>query len=240
MRMNEQDSNYQPQDKNTSQETVQSFSLAEMASRTKDEQKYKRRFAVVTIFLVLAIAAIVFTGSRLLSRVSGGMKPQSIREISQLATLEFTYTDIISIIEEEQFKLFGIWDIDPGEHILIVKYRGVIKLGINCDKILFNEYQAESNGKKRVEIKLPDAVLISSETPMDSFEVIVNKGVFTKNTVDLGVFFKEAGKRQAQYDSDAISGELAKTARENAKKQLQGILESFSEIKDNYDLVWVN
>ena len=201
-------------------------------------KNYKRIAIIFAIALV--IVGVLFTHSKLTTGVSGGMTPQSIREISQLATVEFRYRDVISIIEEEEFKLFGLWDIDPGEHILIVQYDGIIKLGIDCSKILFNEYAVGEDGKKRIEIKLPNAVLISSETPMNSFNVVVNKGVFTNKTVDLGVFYTEAGKRQEQHDREALNGEIAKTARDNAKKQLQAILASFSEIKENYNIVWVD
>lgn len=198
------------------------------------------KLIIILILVAGVVFAVIFTSNKIMTTIGGGMTPQSIREISQLATLEFRYTDIISIIEEEEFKLFGLWDIDPGEHILIVQYDGIIKLGIDCGKILFNEYPAAKGEKKRIEIKLPDVELISSETPMSSFEIVINKGVYTKTTVDMGVFFKEAAKRQKQYNDDALKSELGKTARDNAKKQLQTILESTAEVRDNYEIVWIN
>ena len=136
--------------------------------------------------------------------------------------------------------MFGLWDIDPGEHILIVKYDGIIKLGIDCGKILFNEYPAAKGEKKRIVIKLPDAELISSETPMGSFDIVINKGVYTKTTVDMGVFFKEAAKRQEQFKQYTLNSEMGKAARDNAKKQLQTLLESTAEVRNNYEIVWFN
>lgn len=192
------------------------------------------------VVIVVLILGLLFTSFKLVSRTSGGITPQSIREISQLATLEYRYRDVISIIEEEDFKLFGLWDIDPGEHILIVQYDGIIKLGIDCGKMKFNEYPAGEDGKKRVEIKLPDTELISAETPLNSFEVIVNKGVYTKTTVDIGVFYKEAAKRQEQHNADALGGEMGHAARENAKKQLQAMYQSIDDVRDNYEIVWVD
>ncbi|MDR2043663.1 MAG: DUF4230 domain-containing protein [Clostridium sp.] len=203
-------------------------------------KKVKLKTKIRTIALAVALVAIAFTSYKLVTRSGSGMTLQSIRDIAQLATLEFRYRDVIAIIEKEEFKLFGLWDIDPGEHILIVQYDGVIKLGIDCKKILFNEYRAVKGEKKKIEIKLPEVELLSSETPMNSFEILMNKGVYTDDTVDMGVFFKEAAKRQEQHVSDVLNGELGRTARENAKRQLQAILESFSEIRDDYELVWVN
>lgn len=226
---------------NTMQEPKPSAVSTAIADSVKTvATKYKTKITILSALVVVFVLALMFTGYKLIARTSGGMTPQSIREISQLATLEFRYRDVISIIEEEEFKLFGLWDIDPGEHILIIQYDGIIKLGIDCGKIKFNEYPASKGGKKRVEIKLPGVELISSETPLNSFEVVVNKGVYTKTTVDMGVFLKEAAKRQGQYNSDTLNGELGKAARENAKKQLQAILESIADVRDNYEIVWVN
>ena len=169
------------------------------------------------------------------------MTPQGIRNIAQLATIEYRYKDVIAISEEKEFLLFGLWDIDPGEHILIVQYDGIIKLGIDCEKIQFTEYEHKSeDGRTRIDIQMPAVELISSEIPMDSFEVIVNRGIFTTTRVDVTVCFEEAAKRQEKYNAEALSGELAQAARDNAKKQLQALFDSFSEIKENYEIVWVD
>jgi len=203
--------------------------------------KRKSRWGIIVFVVIIAalvLAFVLFTKQSLSRKTTSATRWQSLKDISQLATLEFRYQDVISIIEEEDFKMFGIWDIDPGEHILIVQFDGIIKLGIDCEKLLFNEKTADDDGIIRVEIKLPPVELISSETPLSSFQVVVNKGVFTKTTVDIGVFFDEAAKLQDAHNTEALQGEMGKTARENAKRQLQAILESIQEIRDNYEIVW--
>ena len=213
-----------------------SSSISKKIKKAVKKTSWKTRLLVLG--LIVAVLAVAFTSYKLITRVGGGMTPQGIRNIAQLATIEYRYRDVIAIVEEEEFMLFGLVDIDPGEHILIMQYDGIIKLGIDCEKILFNEYEPDADGRKRIEIKLPAVELISSETPMSSFKEIVNRGVFTKTKVDVGVFFNEAAKRQEQYNKDALTGDLATTARDNAKKQLQAMFDSFSEIKENYDIVW--
>ncbi|MDR1800596.1 MAG: DUF4230 domain-containing protein [Lachnospiraceae bacterium] len=205
--------------------------------------KFQITLVLVLLILVVAIvfAGIFFTHSKTTTEIGGGMTPQSIKEISQLATLEYRYKDLISITQEEEFKLFGLWDIDPGKYILVIQYDGIIKLGIDCGDIEFTEYPPEiEGGKTKVEIKLPQAIIISSETPMDSFEVLVDTGVFTKKSVDYSVYFEEAARRQEQYNTDILKDEMATTARENAKTQLKTILGSVSEINENYELVWID
>lgn len=204
-------------------------------------KKIKSSIIIVAVIIVAAVVLGVFLrykGVRIV--IGGGMTPQSIREISELATLEYRYRDVIAITEEEEFKLFGIWDIDPGEHILIVQYDGIMKLGIDCSEIDFLEHDPVEGEKTKIEIKLPKTKLLSSETPMDSFEVLVDRGVYTKTRVEAQAYFEEAAIRQAQYNTDVLSGELAVTARENAKAQLEAIMNSFSEIRDNYEIIWVD
>ncbi|MDR1764526.1 MAG: DUF4230 domain-containing protein [Lachnospiraceae bacterium] len=197
-------------------------------------------FAVVIAIFAFVVAGVLLTRTGTKRTVGGGMTFQTIREVSQLATLEYRYRDVIIIAEEEEYKLFGIWDIDPGEHLLIVAYDGIIKLGVDCGQILFNEYAPDGNGKRKLEILLPPTIILSSETPMDSFVVMENRGVYTRATVDYRVFFEEAAKRQKGYGEDVLSGEPGQTARENAKLQLKAMLESLDAVRENYEIVFAD
>ena len=212
------------------------------ASRPSKFSKAKG-FLIKNAFLIVAVAivlGIVLAQKGTNTTVSGGLMPERIKEISELATIEYRYKDVISIIEEEEFKLFGLWDIDPGEHILIVQYGGIIKLGIDFGKLQIHEYATSADGKTRFRIKLPDTIIISSETPLNSFEIIVNKGIYTQTTVDMGVFFEEAGKRQEKLNQDILDGEIAAAARENAKRQIQAFLESVADTSEGFEIIWTD
>ena len=195
---------------------------------------------LLILFLVVALLGVSFTCYRIISIEGGGMTPQGIRAIAQLSTLEYRYKEVIVLDEQEEFLLFGLWDIDPGESILVVQYDGIIKLGVDCEKIEFTETGSDEDGRTRIEIKMPAAEIISSETPLNSFEVIVNKGVFTKRTVDLANFYNVAGKRQVQRNMEVLQGEFGQTAQDNARRQLQAMFDSFTEIQENYDIVWID
>jgi len=166
------------------------------------------------------------------------MSPQGIREISQLVTLEYRYKDVIVIDEEQVFKLFGVWDIDPGESILIMQYDGIIKLGIDFGKIKINERNVNEEGKTILEIQLPPVEIISSETPPNTFETIINRGIFTKQTIEYETFFKVATEQQERYRSDVLGGEPGTMALENAKRQIQAFIEDISDAQEDYEIIW--
>ena len=191
---------------------------------------------IALIVLIVVIGAILI--QNIITRVGGGMSPQGIREISQLATLEYRYKDVIIIDEEQVFKLFGLWDIDPGGSTLIMQYDGVIKLGIDFGKIKINERNVNDDGKTILEILLPPVEVISSETPFNTFETLVDRGIFTKQTVSHESFYKVAGERQERYKTEVLNGDIGITALDNAKKQIQAFLEDISSTQQNYEIIW--
>lgn len=200
--------------------------------------KHKALILALAVMVIVLIALLVLTNRGVKSEVGGGMTPQGIREIAEFASLEFRYSDVIEIVEEQEFKLFGLWDIDPGESILIVRYDGIIKLGIDSKELKFNESQPTPDGKIRVEILMPEIRIISSERPQDSFEIIVNRGIHTKDKIGLEAFFDAAKERQAQHDAEALEA-YSQSARDSAKRQLESLFEQFN-VNENYEIIWVN
>jgi len=203
--------------------------------------KYKKnRTRLITAVIILAVAVVVagaiLTYSKIVIKKGGGMTPQSIKDIAELSTIEFRFKDVIVIDEEEEFKLFGLWDIDPGESILIVQYNGIIKLGIDCADLRINIRAAEAEGEKNViEIKLPPVKVLSYE--MGDWETILEKGFFTKATVSVTTYNKILAEHQAQYKADALN-QLNESARNNAMKQLEKIILFAPEIHDAYTIQW--
>jgi len=198
----------------------------------------------ITLLVVAAIivagiiygALFLFTRSKNNITKAGGMTPQLIREVGQLVSLEFSYKDVIVIDEPEEFLLFGIWDIDPGEHILIVQYNGTIKLGIDCENLLINVRNPVIEGEKKIiEITLPEVIVIASET--SDFETVFDKGIFTKKSVSYSTYFNVFNERRQQYTDESLIA-LNAQALKSAKAQLEKIVLFSPEIRDNYVIEW--
>jgi uncharacterized protein YajQ (UPF0234 family) len=167
------------------------------------------------------------------------MTPQGIKKIAELSTLQYDYKEAIVIKEQEEFLILGI-DFDPREHILVATYRGTIKLGIDCKDIKINEHIKTEGQKIKVEIKLPEIEILSHETPFDSINVIMDQGIYTQETVQKEKLFVMASENQAELEKSILDSEIADTARENAKDYLTSLFNSFSEIEENYEIVFVD
>ena len=101
-------------------------------------KKAKRIAILVLVAIIVIMVAVLYikmgNSFGTVTKVGGGITFEEILDIGQLSTLEYRYRDIIDITEEKQFKLFGL-NSDPREHLLIVQYEGIMKLGIDCEKI---------------------------------------------------------------------------------------------------------
>jgi len=194
---------------------------------------------VVAAIIVAGIiygALFLFTRSKNNITKAGGMTPQMIREVGQLVSLEFGYKDVIVIDEPEEFLLFGLWDVDPGEHILIVQYNGIIKLGIDCENLLINVRNPVIEGEKKIiEITLPEIIVIAHET--SDFETVFDKGIFTKKSVSYSTYFDVFNERRQQYTDESLIALNAQALR-SAKAQLEKIVLFSPEIRDNYVIEW--
>jgi hypothetical protein len=203
----------------------------------KKVKKFKDFVFYILILVCLSLIIYILVKPKPEIESTTVVDPIAIREISKLATLEFQYSDIIDIVEEEEFKLFGLWDIDRGEHILIAKYQGIIKLGIDFEDIEINEHPETEDGKVKLDITMPEVEVISSETPFETFEIITNRGIYTKEKVGTEVFIEKIKTQQEIIKADALKGDVAKLALENAKKQVEAFIHSLS---DKYEIVWIN
>lgn len=199
---------------------------------------------IVIILLVAVIAAgviyIYWDHNGFTTRVDGGITFHTIRDIAELSTLEYAYTESIIITDEAEFKLLGLWDIHPGEKILLARYDGLIKLGIDFSEIKFNDYPPANGEKGRLEIQMPKVKLISSEIVNDSFEVVFQKNIFTTKQITVEEYMDVQNERKKVRDSEIMKSDMPARAMENAKVQVRAILESTSQIRDNYDIIWTN
>ncbi|MDR0991690.1 MAG: DUF4230 domain-containing protein [Ruminococcus sp.] len=199
-----------------------------------------KRYVIIILLILAALTVFYITIYPRLKTVSdSAMTPQGIKKIAELSTLQYDYKEAIVISESEEFVVLGI-DIDPREHILVATYYGSIKLGIDCKDIKINEYAKVEGQKTRVEIKLPEIQIISHETPFDSINIIIDRGIYTEKTVQKDKLFEIASENQAELEKTILGSENADRAREGAKEYLMSLFSSFSEIEENYEIVFVD
>lgn len=138
-----------------------------------------------------------------------------VAEISELATVEYMFTDAAKYSDSKQIKN---WNIPFTQKSFIMKWSGTIKAGIDLEKIAV---RVENNDKKII-ITVPNAEILSYEIDQDSVEVLDEKNnIFNKISVNDKVQF-DAACEEAMKERAIESGMLEKALKyaENIIEQL--------------------
>lgn len=155
-----------------------------------------------------------------------------LREIGELATMEYVYTDAAKFSDSKQIKN---WNIPFTEKSFILKWDGVIKAGVDVNAI-----QVKANREKKIlTIFLPEAEILSHDPDRSSVEVLNEKdGLFNKITLDDQVEFDV--KSEAAMEARAIENGLLEKARKNAEAVILGLLSADPAIAGNYTVTFAD
>jgi len=180
---------------------------------------------------ILAVIAVVFifwggirigrllygshlTGSE--TQITEQVLYQQLEQIGELATVKYFYTDMGKY--ENSLQL-GSADIPLTRKSFIISYDGVIKAGINMDKVAI-----ELDGRT-VRITLPQAEILSHEVDDDSVTVYDEKSsIFNGLSVEDVLAFQEEQKEK--MEERAVANGILADARENAQMRLRLMYET--------------
>lgn len=133
-----------------------------------------------------------------------------IKNIGELATIEYLYTDAGKFEDAKQ--AWGI-NIPFTSKSFITKWDGIIKAGVKIDEIIVEINDAN----KEIIVHIPNAEILSHEVDSESIEILDEKdSLFNKVTVENTVQF-EATSKEAMEERAIENGILDK-AFENAKE----------------------
>lgn len=221
------------------------------------QKKFKRKLIVFLVVLVLLLTALVGTWFHGRSqgkketqeqfRIPAAAMPSEvpetarleldtlyseIRDIGELATVEYLFTDAAKFSDSKQF---NNWDIPFTEKSFILKWDGVIKAGI-----LVEDVQIEvSESEKKLLVTLPQAQILSYSVDSDSVEVLDEKNnILNEITVSDKVKFDadtEAAMRQR-----AIDNGILEKARENAESIIEKILTANPAVRGSYEITFAD
>lgn len=144
-----------------------------------------------------------------------------IRNIGELATVEYIFTDAARFSDSKQIK---DWNIPFTEKSFLMKWDGTIKAGINVENIEVN-IDVE---KKEIRITLPQAEILSYEVDESTVEVLDEKdNVFNSISVDDKVNF-DSSTKEAMIER-AIENGLLEKAQKQAEAVISNLLTAFAE-----------
>jgi hypothetical protein len=206
----------------------------ESAPRGKPRKRYSwilGTFLGAVLTLLLLGAAVLFsTGlglSHLLSMLRGGRtefnvdQPTVVRQIQQLQRLETVSYTMDKIISGEHANAY-LPKFLAGDRLLLVVH-GEVVAGINLAGLQPGDVQVSG---QKVSIHLPSAEVFS--TRIDNARTKVysrDTGLFSSPDPDLESEVRVEAERQLQQA--ALQDGILKTANENARTTISGLLEGF-------------
>ncbi|MGG7142411.1 DUF4230 domain-containing protein [Clostridium nigeriense] len=177
-----------------------------------------KKLMIGIVILVIIVAVVLGVGSDIFFKSK--TTKIGFEDIGELAT-QTAYCTELSVTDKSK-NLFGV-TIPFTQSKYIYSYDIVIKAGFDFEDIEWDE-----NGTS-IEVKLPEAKVLSSEIDLDSFKIYhEDESIFTKITMTEN---NEAMKElKEKAEEDAIANGLLENARNNVETILKGFF------ANSYDL----
>ncbi len=203
----------------------------------REKAKYIRIGIVIGVILILALEialAIGFKGflKRDSSKVDIRLINEEIKDIGELATVEYLYTNADKL--EKPMELLGKdIPISFTTKSLVTKWNGSIKAGIDIDKV-----EAKENKKtKEIIVSIPNAKILSHEIDNESIETLDERdGLFNKVKIDDARELDAKSKNT--MEQTAIERGVLERALENAKEIIYKIINTDVLKEEGYTIVF--
>ena len=175
---------------------------------------------ILKLALLIATVAAIGVGVRVINVSESKTTKIGFEDIGEMAT-QSAYCTEVNVTEDAK-ELYGM-RIPFTQSKYIYSYDIVIKAGYDFNEIEWKEKN------KTIEVKLPEAKVLSNELDMDSFKVYhEEESIFSKITLEENNDAVKKVKLNAQ--ENAIANGLLENARSNAETMLTGFF------ADEYDL----
>lgn len=224
---------------------------------TEDIKQKKKETRILTVIfqaiyrkagriLLIVVAVLLFAGGLRFGKMLYGtsiteqktqitdkLLYQKLQQENELSTVKYFYT---SMGKYENSIQVGNTNIPFTKKSFIIAYDGIIKAGIDMDKV-----QIQVDGKT-ITIAVPEAEILSHEIDQDSVQVYDEKNsIFNGlSTEDIINFQKE---QKEEMEQKAVNSGILEEAEENAKESLQSLYSAFlesDEYEDGYTVEFVN
>ncbi len=182
--------------------------------------------AIKTFFAIVIALAVGFVAGQLVdinlfTKSSNtyriGVMEEQINEISELASLEYRYTNT-DVLDGDALQVFGK-NIPFTSKSMTVQYDGIIKLGPDMSKADLNLRNS------KLTVVLPNSQVLSHEIDEDSWQILdKNNGLFNPVTPEDNQDFRKSLKKEM---NDSLEKEgLIEQANEKAKGQVLSFFEA--------------
>lgn len=157
-----------------------------------------------------------------------------IRGIGELASVEYLFSDAAKFTDS---KYIGGYKLPWTEKSFILKWDGVIKAGIELDRVRINVDRSDEENKT-IFVYLPEVKILTYQIVDDSVEVVDEKdNIFNNITIEDKVAFD--AKTKEAMKTRAIENGLLEKAQDNAEDILTRLLLSIPAIGESYTIEFI-
>ncbi|GAB1476022.1 hypothetical protein MASR2M70_08540 [Bacillota bacterium] len=187
---------------------------------------------IVAILLILAGGFLV--GTKFQNWLDSDSEPVitsdliagELTEISELASLEYRYTDVGKF--EDQGDFYG-WKVPFATKSFLITYDGVMKLGIRGEDV-----NVETEGN-RIIVTIPQAEILSHEIKEDSIKVYdQTKNIFNQILIEDYADF--ASNQKKEIEKKAVEEGFLEEAEKKAEKQILLFITSIVGTEGEYEI----
>ena len=180
------------------------------------------------VYLVIALAVIgvvVFFTHKSEEPIDYNIIRGSIRDIGEIASLEYEYTEVAESGDSASF--FNI-DIPFTNSSFVYAYDGTAKFGINAEKISI-EVEAD-----KINVTIPKGELLSHETGNNLQQFDVNNNIF--NPINPDDLPKEINEKKKKMEEKFKEKDFYKRAQQSSKTLIENILRPI--VKDDASITF--
>lgn len=179
---------------------------------------------IIIIVLLVAIAVLSFyifinkgtLGIKNKKSVDTVLIASEFKNIKELATYKYNYTDVIYFKDSSEFK--GV-TLPLTEKSFLVKFQGVIKAGIDLDSA---EISLKNNNEEAV-ITIPHSKIVDNTLDTSSVKILDEKSALF-NKLESHEILDELDKKKTDVQDELLKGDFLQKSDESTQKLLEGLL----------------
>ena len=182
------------------------------------------------IIIIVVIAAIFFFVGKIWpsgeepTKITSDLLSQQIQSISELATVEYSYTNMGKF--ENQATFYG-WNVPFTTKSFIISYDGKIKAGIDMSQV-----EVKINNRK-ISVNVPQAKILSHEIDEKSLEVFdETHNIF--NQISITDYNQFALDQKENMEKKVLEKGLIQEAQDKAETSIQTFIQSSNHLSEEY------
>lgn len=182
--------------------------------------------AIVITVAVIFIAGVMYAGRNGDPVVTSTALTQQLQEVSELAVMEYNYTNVGKF---ENSLTFNGWNIPLTKKSFLLTYAGELKAGVRMDQA---EVQVQG---KNITVLLPPVEILSNIIDENSIEVYdETKNIFNPISVEDYTYF--ATEQKERVADEAIENGLLSEAATKTQSTIRKYFNMIPEIKEDYNI----